>query len=252
MFATDLFAGQVALVTGGRGGIGNHVARALAHHGAKVIAADLPGPTPSTDTDVLFQAVDVTRVGDVQALVERVVQQHGRIDILVNAAGVVSHGAASMITEAEWDRVIDINLKGTFFACQAVMPTMKRQGHGRMINLGSVLGKNGGNPRPWIDPREQERAGNVAYGATKAGVHALTFYLAKELASHGITVNAISPGPIASAMTTSFPETLRALIPVGRMGTADDVSMAVLFLAAPLSSYITGEVLDVNGGLWVD
>jgi len=143
-------------------------------------------------------------------------------------------------------------LKGTFFSCQSVMPVMKRQKYGRIINIGSVLGKNGGNPRPWLDPNEQERAGNVAYGITKAGVHALTAYLAKELASFGITVNAVAPGPISSAMTTAFPEILRNLIPVGRMGQAEEVADAILFLATRKSSFITGEVIDINGGLWND
>jgi NAD(P)-dependent dehydrogenase (short-subunit alcohol dehydrogenase family) len=148
--------------------------------------------------------------------------------------------------------VIDINLKGTFLMCQAVMVIMKQQKFGRIINLGSVLGKNGGNPRPWIDPTEQDRAGNVAYGVSKAGVHMLTVYLAKELASFGITVNAVAPGPISSAMTTNFPKILRDLIPAGRMGNASEVASAILFLAAPNSAFITGEILDVNGGLWAD
>jgi len=167
-------------------------------------------------------------------------------------AGIVSAGSAQALAEAEWDRVIDINLKGTFLCCQAVMPVMKQQQHGRIINFGSVLGKNGGNPRPWIDPKEQERAGNVAYGVSKAGVHIMTSYLARELAASGVTVNAVAPGPIASAMTTSFPQVLRDLIPVGRMGRAAEVASAVLFLASPESAFITGEVLDVNGGLWSD
>jgi NAD(P)-dependent dehydrogenase (short-subunit alcohol dehydrogenase family) len=156
------------------------------------------------------------------------------------------------LAEAEWDRVLDINLKGTFLCCQAVMGVMKTQRFGRIVNMGSVVGKNAGNARPWRDPAEQERAGNVAYGVSKAGVHALTGFLAKELAAHGITVNAVAPGPVASAMTTSFPQTLRDLIPVGRMGQADEIAQAVLFLASPASGFVTGETLDVNGGIWCD
>jgi NAD(P)-dependent dehydrogenase (short-subunit alcohol dehydrogenase family) len=252
MFDQTLFAGQVALITGGCGGIGGAVARALQSHGARVFAADLAFSPPPGDSGVEFELLDVTNPNACSALAEKVAEKAGRIDILVNAAGVVSHGAASNISEAEWNRVIDINLKGTFFSCQSVMPIMKRQNYGRIINIGSVLGKNGGNPRPWLDPNEQERAGNVAYGITKAGVHALTAYLAKELASHGITVNAVAPGPISSAMTTSFPEILRNLIPVGRMGQAEEVADAILFLATRKSSFITGEVIDINGGLWND
>jgi 3-oxoacyl-[acyl-carrier protein] reductase len=167
-------------------------------------------------------------------------------------AGVVSFGSAQELTEAEWDRVLDINLKGTFLMCQAVMAGMKRIAFGRIVNIGSVVGKNAGNARPWIDPAEQERAGNVAYGVSKIGVHAMTGFLAKELAAHGITVNAIAPGPIATSMTTNFPAPLKALIPVGRMGAAADVVHAALFLASREAGFITGEVLDVNGGMLCD
>ena len=113
-------------------------------------------------------------------------------------------------------------------------------------------GKNSGNARPWVDPTEQQRAGNLAYGISKAGVHAMTGFLAKELAAHGVTVNAVAPGPIATPMTTNFPDALNAALPVDRMGNADDVVTAILFLAARESSFITGEVLDVNGGMWCD
>lgn len=120
------------------------------------------------------------------------------------------------------------------------------------MNLGSVVGKNSGNARPWLDPGEQQRAGNVAYGVSKAGVHCMTGFLARELAAYGITVNTVAPGPIATAMTTSFPPALAALIPRGRMGTPDDVARAVLFLVQRDSDFITGEVLDINGGMWSD
>lgn len=254
MYTADLFTERVALVTGGAGGIGQAVAQALIAHGAHVISADrvLPSDFADQKSTIEYVQMDVTRSDDIHRVVNEIIAHHGRLDILVTVAGVVSVGSAEKLREQEWDRVIDINLKGTFLCCQAVIPIMKQQQFGRIITFGSVLGKNGGNPRPWIDPAEQDRAGNVAYGVSKAGVHIMTSYLAKELANKGITVNSIAPGPIASAMTTSFPETLRALIPVGRMGQSSEVAQAVLFLASPHSGFITGEILDVNGGLWSD
>jgi 3-oxoacyl-[acyl-carrier protein] reductase len=256
----DSFVGQVALVTGGAGGIGWAAAEAFAVAGANVVAtehtrsnteayASLPDEVRSRITRV---RLNVSDAADSRRIVQETVERLGRLDILVNVAGVVSWGSAESITEQEWDRVQNINVKGSFFCCQAVMGQMKKQKYGRIINLGSVMGKNGGNARPWISPDEQRASGNVAYGASKAAVHAMTHYLAKELAPFGVTVNSVAPGPIASAMTTTFPEVLKANIPIGRMGNLTDVAKAILFLAAPSSGFITGEILDVNGGMWCD
>lgn len=251
------FAGRLALVTGGNGVIGGAVAAALRARGARVVCADGNASASWQTADAAALArdtlrLDVTQREAIFGLVQRVQAQIAPIDLLVNVAGVVSFGAAESLAEAEWDRVIDINLKGSFMACQAVIPGMKQLGFGRILNIGSVVGKNSGNARPWIDPAEQQRAGNVAYGVSKAGIHAMTGFLAKELAAHGITVNAIAPGPIATPMTTDFPAQLRALIPVGRMGRADDIVRSALFLADREAGFITGEVLDVNGGMLCD
>jgi 3-oxoacyl-[acyl-carrier protein] reductase len=243
-------AGRVALVTGAAGGIGRATAAALAEAGAALALADVKEPA-GTD-GALAMAVDVTRRDDVFAMVARTVARFGRLDILVNVAGVVSTGPAVTLAEAEWDRVLGINLKGTFLCCQAAIPAMRANRYGRIVNIGSIVGKNGGNARAWLDKAELDRAGNVAYGVSKAGVHALTFFLAREVASDGITVNAVAPGPIASDMTTNFPAALQALIPVGRMGRAEEVAAAIAFLAGPSAGFITGEVLDVNGGMWAD
>ncbi len=250
-------AGRVALVTGGAGGIGRAVCGALAQRGAKVVAADIVLPAAPANCDFGRAAcseihLDVCCKAEVDALVARIVAALGGIDLLVNVAGVVSFGSAEDLAEEEWDRVIRINVKGTFLCCQAVIPSMKQKRFGRIVNIGSVVGKNGGNARPWLHPGELARAGNVAYGVSKAGIHAMTAFLAKEVAAFGVTVNAVAPGPIATEMTTNFPEALRALIPVGRMGTMGDVVSAILLLASPNSGFITGEVLDVNGGIWCD
>jgi len=248
--STSDLAGRVALVTGAAGGIGRAVATALGNAGAPLALADIR--EPPAPPDALTMAVDVTRRDAIAAMVARTVERFGRLDILVNVAGVVSTGAAETLPEAEWDRVLGINLKGTFLCCQAAIPAMRANGFGRIVNIGSIIGKNGGNARPWFDKGELDRAGNVAYGVSKAGVHALTYFLAREVAANGITVNAVAPGPIASAMTTNFPAALQALIPVGRMGRAEEVAAAVAFLAGPSAGFITGEVLDVNGGMWAD
>jgi NAD(P)-dependent dehydrogenase (short-subunit alcohol dehydrogenase family) len=252
MLDTRAFAGQVAIVTGGAGGIGGALTRALLDAGATVICADRTAPASPAEAGLHPVALDVTRPSEVRRLFSEVAAAQGRLDILVNVAGVVSFGPAATLAEEEWDRVLDVNLKGTFFCCQAAIDPMRARRYGRIVNIGSVVGKNAGNARPWLAPGEQDKASNAAYGASKAGVHAITGFLAKELAHDGITVNAVAPGPVATAMTTAFPEALRALIPVGRMGRLEDVVRAILFLGLPESGFINGEVLDVNGGMWCD
>lgn len=243
--------GMVVLVTGGGGMIGQAIAQRLAASGARLALADLAAPDPVGDGGRGY-AADAARPEALRQLAAQVLADFGRLDGLVTAAGITSLGSFESITVEEWDRVHAINLRGVFLANQAVIGAMKAQGAGRIINIGSVLAKNGGNPRPWLDPNEQARAGNAAYGAAKAGVHALTLYLAKEVAAYGITVNAVAPGPIASPMTASFPPALVAQIPAGRLGQPDEVAAAVAWLCSREAAFITGEIIDVNGGLWMD
>lgn len=250
--------GRTALITGAAGGIGSATARAFAREGADLCLSDV------NDTSAIAAEVgalgrkavevrtDVTDRAEVQKMVEAALEGLGRIDILVTVAGVTSLGNADSVDEAEWDRVIDINLKGTWLCCQAVMAPMRAQKYGRIVTVGSLIGKNGGNPRPWLNRDEQLGSSNVAYGASKAGVHAVTYFLAKELAADGITVNSVSPGPIATEMTAGVNPRLLDIIPVGRMGTTDEVADALLFLASETSGFITGETLDINGGIMVD
>jgi NAD(P)-dependent dehydrogenase (short-subunit alcohol dehydrogenase family) len=247
-FALD---GMVALITGGGGMIGRAVAQRMADGGARLALADLAAPEPVGELSRSY-AADLADAAQVKTLFDAVTSDFGRIDCLVTAAGVTSLGAFESIALEEWDRVHAINLRGVFLANQFAIAPMRAQGSGRIVNIGSVLAKNGGNPRPWIDAAEQERAGNAAYGAAKAGVHALTLYLAKELAAHGITVNAVAPGPVASPMTSGFPQALVRQIPTGRLGQPDEVAAAVAWLCTRDAAFITGEIIDVNGGLWMD
>jgi 3-oxoacyl-[acyl-carrier protein] reductase len=243
--------GKVAFITGAAGAIGGATARHLARDGYALALADQKPPSDAPG-DSLALSLDVRSREQVQAAVQQTLARFGRIDVLVNVAGITSFGSAQELPEAEWQRVLDINLSGTFRCCQAVLPAMRSQGSGRIVNIGSVLGKNGGNSKPWIDPSEQKGSGNVAYGVSKAGVHAMTAYLAREVASLGITVNAVAPGPVASAMTTALPPAIKSLIPMGRMGSPDDVAAVIAFLASDAAGFITGEVIDVNGGMWCD
>lgn len=241
----------VAMVTGAGGAIGSAACRLLAAQGYRVAALDL-SETATLPAGAWFRACDVSSRAAVAAAVEEVERELGEIDALVNVAGVVSRGSALDLDEAELQRVLRINVQGTLIPCQLVGRRMAGRGRGAIVNIGSVVGKNGGNARPWLDPAEQASAGNVAYGMSKAAVHSLTQFLAKELASRGVRVNAVAPGPIATDMTTTFPETLRALIPLGRMGRAEEVAEAVAFLLSDKAGFISGEILDINGALWCD
>jgi len=250
--------GRVAIVTGAAGSLGQAIARRFAAEGAKLVLDDLRAPEAlaaeltAVGTQALALEGDASNKGDVSHMMERAMAAFGRVDVLVNVAGINSQGGFDAVDLETWEKVLRTNLTSAFLCCKAVVPVMRQQRHGRIINISSVLGKNGGNPRPWIDRNEQKGGGNVAYGASKAALHALTFYLAKELACDGITVNCVAPGPIATPMTTNLPQTLKNLIPMGRMGQPDDVADAVAYLAGDAAGWVTGEVLDVNGGLWTD
>jgi 3-oxoacyl-[acyl-carrier protein] reductase len=249
---------RVAIITGASGGLGRAAAKRFAHEGARLCLADRVPADEVLDSvraegaSAIAVIADVTAPASVQAMVDRAVAEFGTVDVLVNIAGISSHGASDDIDLETWERVLRTNLTSVFLCCKAVLPLMRERRYGRIVSTSSILGKNGGNPRPWIDPEEQKRAGSVAYGASKAGIHAVTSYLAKENARFGITVNCVAPGPIATHMTRNFPQALRDLIPLGRMGTPEDVADAMAYLAGDQAGFITGEVLDVNGGAWPD
>ncbi|MBI2301351.1 MAG: SDR family oxidoreductase [Armatimonadetes bacterium] len=245
---TKEFAGRVALVTGASSGIGAAVALAFGAAGACVAVHYHTGRARAEKLAAMIpEAVaigaDVTDPAAVNALAEAVLARWGRIDILVNNAGqwMEKHPLAECPPEL-WHAMIDVNLNSVFYACQAVLPAMLRQGSGSIVNIGSVAGHTGG------------AGGTVPYGAAKAGVHVLTRGLARELAAAGIRVNCVAPGIIDTPMqqrlsgAEKLAEWSRS-VPLKRVGVAEDVVGAVLFLASDAASYLTGEIIEVNGGL---
>ena len=239
-------SGRVAIVTGGTKGIGEAIVRHLARAGARVVAVSRSTPTamkgPPRDGEVLTVAADVAVKGEVDRMVAEVLARHGTVDILVNCAGTARRGPALEVSEADWAYMLQLNLTGTMWACQAVAPVMRKAGRGRIVNISSVAAIMG----------LVNRAG---YGATKGGVMLLTRCLALEWGRHGITVNAVGPGitvtPLVRPYLAASPERERTMlhkIPLGRLGQPDDMAGAVLFLASDLASYITGQTLYVDGG----
>lgn len=241
--------GKVALVTGGSRGIGRAIALKLAENGADV-AINYAGNTAAAEEvkaaieqmgrKALLIQCSVADTDGVQAMVNQVVKELGRLDILVNNAGITRDGLLMRMKEADWDDVMNTNLKGVYNCSKAVMRTMMKQKSGRIVNMASVVGEMG-------------NAGQANYAATKAGVIGFTKSLAKEVASRGITVNAIAPGFIATDMTRVLSDDQKAemarTIPLGRAGQPEDVANAVLFLASEGAAYITGQVLNVDGGM---
>ena len=243
------FAGKTAVVTGGSRGLGRAVCLELAAGGANVVLCYAGNEAAAHETVVACQALgartvavrcDVADSGEVKALMDTAVQTFGRIDILVNNAGITRDGLLMMMKETDFDAVISTNLKGAFLCMKAVARQMMKQRYGRIVNLSSVVGLRG-------------NAGQVNYAASKAGVIGMTKSLAKELASRGVTVNAVAPGFMETDMTAAMPEDAKtatlAAIPMGRMGAAEDVAKTVAFLASEEAGYITGQVLAVDGGM---
>ncbi len=240
--------GQKALVTGAARGIGRAIAERLAEAGADVAACDLQqdwladtvAAIEARGRRAVALAADVSNGASVQACVAGVLEAFGRLDLLVNNAGITRDGFLVRMSEEDWDAVLAVNLKGTFLFTKAAARGMMRQKSGVIVNVASIIGLIG-------------NAGQCNYAASKAGVIALTKSAARELAGRNIRVNAVAPGFIRTKMTEALPEAVRngmlAAIPMGRFGEPGDVAAVVEFLAGPASAYLTGQVLSVNGGM---
>ncbi|MEJ2718166.1 MAG: 3-oxoacyl-ACP reductase FabG [Deltaproteobacteria bacterium] len=248
--------GRNALVTGGARGIGAATALVLARDGANVAVADL-GSTEQTVREIeslgrraLGLSVDVSRAEDVKRMADDAVNAFGHIDILVNNAGIVHRESLMDTTEEIWDRVLSIDLKGTFLCIQALYPHMKERGYGKIVNIGSISGIIGGAVSRADDtPDKVKGRSGPAYAAAKGGVIVLTRWIAKDVAKDGIYVNCIAPGACETDMTRGYDYGVTAL-PIARIGSPFEMAEAIAFLASPASDYITGQVLNVDGG-WV-
>jgi len=240
--------GKVAIVTGGAQGIGKTIATQLALAGANVVIADVVEEVAKSTAQEISQkgsetisiGVDVSRLSSVEEMVKKTLDKFGRIDILVNNAGITRDALVMRMKEEDWDLVLDINLKGAFNCIKTVSPFMMKQRSGKVVNIASIVGIIG-------------NAGQANYSASKGGLIALTKTCARELASRRINVNAVAPGFIQTSMTerlsAQVKEKLSSQIPFGEIGKPEDVASAVLFLVSEKASYITGEVIKVDGGM---
>lgn len=241
---------QVVLVTGGARGIGKSIAENFAKKEARLVIADISlrnaeetaEEISATGVKVLALGLDVSKSEEVTAAFEKITKEFGRLDVAINNAGITRDGLILRMKEEDWDAVININLKGVFLCSKEAVKLMVKQRYGRIINIASVVAFMG-NP------------GQANYSASKAGIVGLTKTIAKEYASRGVTANAVAPGFIATAMTEALPDNIKQemlkSIPVGTFGSVDDVANAVAFLASPDNGYITGQVIHVNGGMYM-
>jgi len=243
-------SGKIALVTGAAQGIGRDIALGLAADGAEVAICDVnleaaqktAGDIEAKGRKSLALKANVASSADVTAMIDQVVEKFGRIDILVNNAGITRDGLILRMKDEDWDLVLSINLKGAFLCTKSALKYMTKQRSGTIINIASIVGAMG-------------NAGQANYVASKAGLIGLTKTIAREYANRNVTANAVAPGFIDTAMTQALSEQVRTdlakQIPLGRLGSSEDVANAVRFLASTSAAYITGQVIHVNGGMYM-
>ncbi len=247
------FAGQIAIVTGSARGFGRAICRRLAQGGARVVVADvnLPGAEETVALikkeggEALAVRTDVASAESVQAMAKAALTRYGdRLDILVNNAAIWTNVPTEELSEPDWDRMVDVNMKGVFLCCKAVIPIMKKQRRGHIVNVASIATRTGGT------------FAGIHYVASKGGVLAMTKKLAKELGQYGVVVNGVNPGSSKTEMMQGWPqEILDGIIkntPLGRMAEPDDIADTVAFLASDAARFVHGETVDVNGGLVCD
>jgi 3-oxoacyl-[acyl-carrier protein] reductase len=237
--------GKVTLVTGAAGGIGREVIKSLAGAGAVVVATDIADGNPfDGHAGVRYARYDVTSAQETDRLVERLVAEHGRIDVLALCAGSIARTPLAQSTDQEWDSILRINLMGVVNPVRRIFPLMCENGFGKIVALGSIAAKIGGV------------AAGPAYVAAKSAVHGMIKWTAKAGASHGVYANIVAPGPVETPMwqnvTQRQPPSALGSVPLGRYGQPEDIAQAILFLCSPASNWITGTTLDVNGGMLMD
>lgn len=236
--------GRIALITGATGGIGKATALALAEAGATVIATDIADHAEFGNPAIRYAKYDVTSSAQTKAVIADIIQRHGQLDVLVLCAGTITHRSLSESTDDEWRAMLDVNLMGVVNPVREIYPIMAENGGGKIVAVGSIAAKIGGV------------ASGPAYVAAKSAVHGLIKWVAKAGAAKGVYASVIAPGPVETPMwntvTQRAPPSANGNVPLGRYGQPEDIAQAILFLCSPASNWITGTVLDVNGGMLMD
>ena len=236
--------GQVALITGGAGGMGRAIANAFKAAGARVVATDR-AEHEDIGPGIQYRQYDVTSRAATDKVIDAVIAEHGKVDILVLCAGIIARTPLGESTDDEWDAIMSVNVRGVVNPTRKLFPLMCQRGFGKILAAGSIAAKNGGV------------ASGPAYVSSKAAVHGMMRWIAKAGAPHGVYANTLAPGPVETAMWANVTGSAgapaaNATVPLGRYGNADDIAQAALFLCSPASNWITGTSLDISGGMWMD